>query len=338
MRRLRMLLMVYREAGGRTPVVLIHDEGHGGALIDALARHGDGLPAHVLPLAVNETTQVGLETLAAAFAYGAAAVRFVLRAKPRHDLTGLMSTIALAQPILAELGLSGARLAAIETDDPFALGDALRGLEPGDAVTRPASFQPAGSRREILRLALRELHRAAPAPVDVVALPADAPLGAVEIDGEGCTLCLACVSACPTGALSSDPERPMLRFAEDACVQCGLCKATCPEHVISLVPRIDFRAATAPARVLKEEEPFPCVRCGKPFGVKSTIERVVAKLADKHWMYRGAASRLELIKMCEDCRVAHVTEQGFDPYGAPARPKLRTTDDYLGGLESKPPT
>jgi hypothetical protein len=53
--------------------VLLHDDDHGGALIDALARHGEGLPAHVLPLAVNEVTQVGIETIAAAFAYGASA-------------------------------------------------------------------------------------------------------------------------------------------------------------------------------------------------------------------------------------------------------------------------
>jgi ferredoxin len=255
-------------------------------------------------------------------------VRFVLRAKPRHGVTGLMSTIALAQPILAGLGLDGPRVATIETDDPFALGEILSKIEPGDVVPRPASFQPVGSKPEILRLALRELHRAAPAPVDVVALPAGAPLGAVEINVQGCTLCLACVSACPTGALLGDPERPMLRFAEDACVQCGLCKATCPEKVISLIPRIEFRAATAAASVLKEEEPLPCVRCGKPFGVKSTIERVVAKLQGKHWMFENSATRLDVIKMCEDCRVAVVTEQGFDPYGAPARPKLRTTEDY----------
>ena len=130
----------------------------------------------------------------------------------------------------------------------------------------------------------------------------------------------------------------MLRFAEDACVPCGLCKATCPEKVISLVPRIDFRSVTAAARVLKQEEPFSCVRCGKSFGVKSTIERVVAKLEGKHWMYQGSASRLNVIKMCEECRVAAVTEEGFDPYGAPARPKLRTTDDYLREREPKPPT
>jgi ferredoxin len=335
MRGLRTLLTVYREAGGRTPVLLVHDEDHGGALIDALARHGEGLPAHVLPFAVNETTQVGLETVAAAFAYGASQVRFLLRAKPRHDVAGLMNTLALMQPILAGLGLDGMRVATVETDDPFALGDMLRRTEPGGVVPRPAGFKPVGSKRGILRLALRELHRAAPAPVDIIALPAGAPFGAVEIKAEGCTLCLACVSACPTGALSDDPERPMLRFVEDACVQCGLCKATCPEGVISLIPRIDFRAATASASVLKEEAPFPCVRCGKPFGVKSTIDRVVAMLDGKHWMYQDSPSRLDVVKMCEDCRVVVVTEEGFDPYGAPPRPKLRTTDDYLREPEKK---
>jgi ferredoxin len=128
----------------------------------------------------------------------------------------------------------------------------------------------------------------------------------------------------------------MLRFAESACVQCGLCKATCPEKVISLVPQLDFRAATAAPRVLKQEEPFHCVRCGKPFGVKSTIERVIAKLDGKHWMYQGAGNRLEALKMCDTCRVAAVTEAGFDPYGAQPRQRPRTTDDYLRERESKP--
>jgi ferredoxin len=339
MRRLRTLLTVYREAGGRNPVLLVHDESHGGALIDALARHGDGLPANVLPFVVNEITQVGLETIAAAFAYGASAVRFVLHARPRHDITGLMRTIALAEPILAGLGLYGTRVATIETYDPFELGEMVRKIEPGFPVPRPASFQPVGLKREVLRLALRELHRAAPAPVDIIPLPAGAPFGAVAVDVSGCTLCLACVSACPTGALTDDPERPTLGFAEDACVQCGLCMATCPEQVISLIPRIDFRAATAATRVLKQEEPFPCVRCGKPFGVRSTIERVVAKLEGKHWMFQGPAGRrLDVVKMCEACRVAAITEENFDPHGAPPRPHPRTTDDYLREREMKPPT
>src|SRR5205814_10068141 len=151
------------------------------------------------------------------------------------------------------------------------------------AVPRPASFLPLGEKRSLMRLALRELHRAAPNPIETIALPDQAPFGAVEIDVGGCTLCLACVSACPTGALGDDPERPMLRFTENACVQCGLCKATCPEKVITLMPQLDFGAATARAHVLKEEEPFACISCGKTFGVKSTIERITAKLEGKHW-------------------------------------------------------
>jgi ferredoxin len=197
---------------------------------------------------------------------------------------------------------------------------------------RPTSFRPLGAKRSVLRFALSELHRAAPQQVEVVALPKGAPFGAVEIDVSGCTLCLSCVSACPTGALRDDPERPMLRFVEDACVQCGLCQATCPEHVITLKPQINFDAARAPARILKEEEPFCCIRCGKPFGVKSTIDRVVAKLEGKHWMYSGSSRRIDVIKMCEDCRVAYVAEEGFDPYGMQSN-TVRTTDDYLRDRE-----
>ncbi len=337
LRKLRTLLTAYREAGGASPILLIHDEEHGGALVDALARYGDGLPAHVLPLAVNEVTQIGLDAVAAAFAYGAAALRFLLRAKPRHDIAGLRDTIALAEPILAGLGFSGAPLATIETDDPFALGEALRAIAPGDGVATPATFLPVGGKREVLRFALRELHRVAPRAAELIPLPAGAPLGSVDVKVDGCTLCLACVSACPTGALADDPDRPLLRFTEDACVQCGLCKATCPEKVISLVPRLDFGAAAAGARVLKQEEPFHCIRCGKPFGVKSTIERIIGKLEGQHWMYQGAANRLDLIKMCEDCRVIAVTKEGFDPYGMPERPMLRTTDDYLRERETGRP-
>lgn len=335
MRRLRTLLSVYRDAGGVRPVLLIHDETHGVELIDALARYGEGLPANVLPISVNEVTQVGLEVIAAAFAYGAAAMRFLLRARPRHDVTGLRRTVELAEPILSGLGFGSGRIATIETDDPDALSQVLRTLDTGESVTRPATFLPVGGKRDVQRLALRELHRTAPVPVDVIALPAGAPFGAVEVNAEGCTLCLACVSACPTGAMLADPDRPMLKFTEDACVQCGLCASTCPEKVVTLKPQLDFRAATASARIMKEEEPFACISCGKPFGVKSTIERVTAKLEGKHWMFKGQAKRLEVLKMCEDCRVIAMTEESFDPYGAPERPKPRTTDDYLREREEK---
>jgi ferredoxin len=334
--KLRAMLMAYHRAGGTDAIVLLHDGEHGTPLIEALARHGEGLPANVLPLGVNEVTQVGLETIVAAFAYGAAGLRLLLRAKPRHPTVGLGKTTALAETILAGLGLHGPRVSTIETDDPDALGAALYGITPAAPVQHPASFRTVGRARDVLRFALRELHRVAPAPVDVIALPDGAPFGTLEVDVEGCTLCLSCVSACPTGALHDDPERPVLRFTEDACVQCGLCQATCPEKVIKLVPQIDFRAATAPARTLKEEEPALCIRCHKPFGVKSTIDRVAAKLEGRHWMYPNADKRVDAIRMCADCRVITMSEDSFNPFGdVSERPAPRTTDDYLREREQK---
>jgi ferredoxin len=334
--KLRALLLTYREAGGSNAVVLFHDGQHGSALIDALARHGNGLPANVLPLAVNEVTQVGLEALVASFAYGAAGIRFLLRAKPLHDVTGLTQTIAMADAIVSGLGFSGRRVGAIEADDPDMLSEALRTIEPALAVQRPATFKTVGKRRDLLRFALSELYRIAPAPTDVIALPEAAPLGAISVNVDGCTLCLSCVSVCPTGALRDDPERPMLKFVEDACVQCGLCQSTCPEKVITLKPQIDFRAARAPAKIIKEEEPALCIRCGKPFGVKSTIDKIAAKLEGRHWMYPAGDKRVDAVRMCGDCRVITMSEQQFDPFaGVPQRAPPRTSDDYLRERETK---
>ena len=335
LRKLRALLGGYCEAGGKQAVVMFHDAEHGGELIDALARHGDGLPANVLPVLVNEVTQVGLEAVAASFAYGASAVRFLIRAKPRHDVAGLAKTIALAQPILSGLGFAGERAATIETDDPDALGSILRAILAMDGAAKPATFSAVGLKHDVVRHALRELHAVAPAPIDIVALPEGAPFGTVEVNVAGCTLCLSCVSACPTGALSDDPEKPTLRFAEDACVQCGLCQATCPEKVISLKPQIDFRSATAMSRIIKQEEPFECIRCGKPFGVKSSVERVAAKLEGQHWMFKDSKKRLDVIKMCADCRVNVMAQEKFDPFAGPKRAAVRTTDDYLREREQK---
>jgi ferredoxin len=328
--KLRAMLLTYDQAGGSKPIVLFHDGQHGTPLIDALARHGDGLPANALPLAVNEVTQIGLEAIVAAFAYGAVSLRFLLRAKPLHDIAGLSQTIAAADAILSGLGFAGRRVSTIETDDPDTLGETLRGIEPGTAVQRPSTFRTVGKRRDLLRFALTELHRRAPAPTDVIALPEGAPLGSISVNVEGCTLCLACVSVCPTGALLDDSDRPALKFVEDACVQCGLCKSTCPEKVITLTPQIDFTAATARPRTIKEEEPALCIRCNKPFGVKSTIDKIAAKLEGRHWMYPASDKRVDAIRMCADCRVITMSETQFDPFaGVSERAALRTTDDFL---------
>jgi ferredoxin len=333
-RRLRALLRTYLAAGGKTPLVLLHDGEHGEPMIDALARFGEGLPANVLPLRVNEITQLSYDLFAAAFAYGATGIALLARHKPKHDLSGLQGVIATSSKIIAGLGFGEHLIRLIETDDPDQMLADLRAMQPGTPSPKPATFEARGSKRSVLENAFRELHLAAPAPVPVVALERGAPFGGLDIHVDGCTLCHSCVTACPTGALSDNPDKPMLKFTESVCVQCGLCEATCPEKVITLAPRLDFEAWAAPARVVKEEEPFHCISCGTPFGTKSTIDRIVAKLQDKHWMFTGPnAKRIDVVRMCDNCRVESVMNESFDPHAAPQRPPIMTTEDYLRARE-----
>lgn len=334
--RLRALLTGFTEAGGRDPLVLLHDEAHGEALLHALARHGNGLPARVLPLRVNEVSQLDLGALAGALAWGAAGVRLLLPARRPHGADGVFRNLDYLEAALGGSGLSAGspRAAAIETDDPFSLAEALVPALALRTTWASASFLPLGEPREIARAALRVLHGAAGAGAGpVVPLPPLAPFGLARVEAAGCTLCLACTTVCPTGALAANPETPELRFLEDACVQCGLCVATCPERVITLEPRLNFGPAASAPQVVKAEAPFPCARCGKVFGTRSSIERVKAKLAGGgHWMYREPA-RLAVLELCADCRAVEATEGGLDPYAGPPRPVTKTTEDWLREAE-----
>lgn len=333
-RKLRLLLQTYRKAGGENAVVLFHDGDHGEPLIDALARFGDGLPANVLPVRVNEVTQLGPEAIAAVFAYGGSGARLLMRDKPKHDIEGARRVVETCGKIVSGLGFGADVVSILQADDPDALRAQLLAAPSGVASSKPAGMIARGAKRSVLETIFRELHEAAPAPVPVIALDRGAPFGGVNVKVEGCTLCHSCVAACPTGALADNPEKPMLRFSESMCVQCGLCQSTCPEKVITLEPRVDFTAWSEGHRTVKEEEPFPCIACGKPFGTKSAIERVAAKLEGRHWMFSGTnAARLDVIRMCEDCRVEAVVNEGFDPHGAPQRPPVMTTEDYLKARE-----
>ncbi|MCR9112889.1 MAG: 4Fe-4S binding protein, partial [Rhodobacteraceae bacterium] len=207
--------------------------------------------------------------------------------------------------------------------DPDALCDALYG-----ATDIPAPCDqpvlPMGSRRQVARLSAKALNP----DTEVLSLPDDAPYGAVLVNTDACTLCLSCVSLCPSGALVENPDKPQIRFQEDACLQCGLCANVCPEDAIGYEPRMNLTDMALTQTVLNEEEPFECVECGVPFGVKSTIERITEKLAGKHSMF-GNESAVRMIQMCDDCRVKAQFHSQDNPFAGGDRPQVRTTDDYF---------
>ena len=331
--RLRTLLTTYYRSGGENAVLLVHDTRHGEEAISLIARHGTGLAAHVLPFAVNEVTQIGLDVIAGALAHGAARVLLLPGPGSRGERDGLTQQIDLAEAILVGLGYGAGRVALLDEPDPLAVAGIVNAAPP--VPPKPGNFLAMGDKRSRIMLALAHLRSHAPTPVDLLKLPPGAPFGAVVLDVAGCTLCLACVSACPTGALTDDPDKPLLGFQEAACVQCGLCRNTCPESVITLAPRLSFAEDARRAVVLKEEEPAACIRCGKKFGSQSSIERIVAQLAGKHSMF-ASGSAADIIRMCDDCRVI-VQFEAKNPLAAAPRRKPRTTDDYLAERKKDEP-
>lgn len=311
---LRTLLSTYAQAGGRAPVVLIHSQEAGRAMVERLGREAGlgrlhGVPASVIPLGVWHTASLGLEAWLGAIALGASQVAILATSEeaPQY-LDNLAAQLAVGQAILDGLGYAGPHLHLLRPDSPQALDEALRALaarRPGVPAT-PARFAMVREKRSTLDLALDHLIAHAPAAAGAeVALPggipgAGSPLGGLDLDRNACTLCMSCVGACPSSALLDNPDAPQLRFIEKNCVQCGLCVETCPEDALALVPRLLPGPERKQARVLNETPPYHCVRCGKPFGTQKAIEAMLARLGG-HPMFQGAGR--ERLKMCGDCRV-----------------------------------
>jgi ferredoxin len=305
--RVKTVLRVYREAGGEDACLLFHAAGEGRELIARLARRGRGLPARVIPLEVFHVASIGLDLMLGCIALGAAEVA-VLAAGAEHAayLRALERQMGYGDEILSGLHLGDGRFKLIEARDVAALEQAIWTAQAQRALA-PATFNLSNSKRATLDFVFDHLLKQAPARTEAVALSAGAPYGAVEVDQKKCTLCLACVGACPEGALLDSKEKPQLRFIERNCVQCGLCEKTCPEDAIVLVPRLLLTADATRPVVLNEDKVAACARCGKPFGNQRMIENMLARLGS-HSMFRDPEA-LRRLQMCQDCRVIDMFEK-----------------------------
>ena len=314
--KIRTLLSTYAAAGGKDAALLLHSQEKGQALVEELGRAAmlkvaHGVPAHMMPVALWHTASMGIDLWLSAVAMGASQiVVLVTNEEAPQYLDGLQAQMEVAQTILHALGYTGTHFQLLRAASPTDLDAGLQAL----ARTRQkvpataARFAVAQEKRTTLDLALDHLIENAPlapeARAESVALPAGAsPLGSVMVDKDKCTLCLSCVSACPSSALQDNPDLPQLRFIEKNCVQCGLCVTTCPEDALQLLPRLLLTPERKSARVLNQMQPYACVRCGKPFGTLKAIEAMLGKLGG-HAMFQGAAQ--ERLKMCGDCRVIDI--------------------------------
>jgi ferredoxin len=309
--RLKTILSTYQKAGGENGCLLFHDLEDGADLIASLGRHAvrgaKGLPSRTIPVGVFHVASIGIDTLLGAIAYGASQV-LVLSGRCRSEAyqDAIESQMRVAQAILSGLGFGGEHFRLLRSDDAASLEHALWEIAPAMSVGEAASFNFSSEKRTTLDFAIDHLARLAPHSADELALPAGAPFGAVLVDRDKCTMCMACVGSCPAAALQDSPQLPQLRFIERNCIQCGLCANTCPEQAISLQPRLLLTAEAKAPAVLNEAEPFECVRCGNPFGSRRMVDNMLAKLG-QHSMF-SAKGALQRLQMCGECRVVDMVE------------------------------
>ncbi len=305
--RLKRLISVFTQAGGKDACLLLHNTDDSRGLIAKLARRGRGLPARVIPLEVHHPASIGIDILLAALAYGASQI--VVLATPKESAEYGDATrrqMGFAETIVDALGYGGVHFRLLATDAVAGLEKELWALAPAATVSKPATYNLAAEKRATLEFAIEHLAKLAPRSQETIALGAGAPYGQVLVDKQTCTLCMACVGACPESALVDGRDRPMLKFIERNCVQCGLCENICPENAITLAPRLLLTAKAKQEVVLNEAEPFNCVRCGKPFGTRQMVDNMLGKLAG-HSMFAGGGA-LKRLQMCADCRVVDMME------------------------------
>lgn len=301
----KRLLTTYHDAGGEGACIVFYDKRSASAIEAMLERHGQ-----LLPVPVEESGSVGMDTWLSCLAYGARAVFVsVGPGTPERIDAELLHQAAVAHAVLEGLGYDRHMMQIVH---PHRVEDSSWGVEarlPEAWVDEAASFDALGDKRTALKLALMHLVKQAPRQADEVALPVGAPFGEVRVDPDKCTLCMSCVAVCPASALKAGGELPSLSFREWNCVQCGLCETACPEGAITLSARLltDHERRNTP-RVLHEDQPVYCIVCAKPLATRSMLDSLARKLQG-HPMFQSEEA-LRRLQMCGDCRVRDVMRGG----------------------------
>ena len=305
--RIRKMLQTFMQQGGEQAIVVFHAEEE--PLLQPLSKQ-----RAVLALQVEEIASVGMELCLSTLVYGAAQVVLLVNSEaPALSVSQLSLQLEWLQAMLSGLGINPQRVSLQQNVENIESIEEVWGFAP-------ALYSMPQNKRQAIYQAIDHLYEQIEKTRELVSLPLPAPFGTASIDETRCTLCMACIGACPGKALQdgSNREIPEIFFIESHCIQCGTCTQTCPEQAISISPRIILnREKRNQSRVLHQDTPFACISCGKPFASASVIHKMSHKLKD-HYMFKTTRA-LDRLKMCDDCRVADIVQDpdaikgSFDP-------------------------
>ena len=251
------------------------------------------LPVSVPLLQVTTVGSVGMELWFAALALGASRV-IILRSGMLPPTTDrlLGQQVEMARSLLKAVGQVPERISLVDDSE----GMDWNGIPNSWS---PLEINALSGRYEKRQLLLMSLKHIASQRGEKGKFIQDGQFGRIELRTSACTLCHACSSICPTGALNQRNGGLVLRASD--CVQCGLCVAACPENAltsdssISLNELLDGKESLLKAG----DEPFYCVKCGKAFATRSFVEGSIAHVRS-HPMFQGDG--IQLLQMCMECR------------------------------------
>ncbi|NLS12594.1 4Fe-4S binding protein [Vibrio sp. SM6] len=327
------LLANYANAGGVHPKILFYSPSSEAAISNCVNQ----ISASILPIMVEESASIGIDTWFAALVNGAEQLIFALdRDMPETSRRVFLQEIALARTLLKAAitnehnnAPTSERLIVLDVSEDHDdnnwsswLTERTAALSNDKPLLDSVIGELQGNKRARLFTALDTLYnhdhgqvtkesKVTSSKSSILPLESTAPYGRVNCVAADCTLCMSCVSVCPTRALHTDGQSPSLQFIEQDCVQCGLCVKACPESVLSLEPRINWNALERQAAtVIKQETAAECLICHKPFAPQSIITRLQEKLKGHSHFSNEAA--LRRIAMCEDCRVIDMVKSLAD--------------------------
>lgn len=298
----------------KTRRILMFTCEHSIPLLDKAGEQRLKYPA-VLPLFVPDLARVSETHILRAFDLGAEGVIMLGCDECMHhvseDACGLAGSYGLAVRILEEFKL-GDRISVIRNDNDVksftgyvrSFNERIAPIPSGKH--KPVKLLNASNRRILLELIASLAAKTGITPTSVIE-DTTAPFAEISI-GASCTVCEACTSMCPAGALIRD--NGSIASVYGNCIACGLCEKACPEKALKMQRVLDMeRLRNAVPTTLFKSELQVCASCNKPYMTQAAFDRIAGSFIEN---VRGdlkpqeqvelIKNQVELLRYCENCR------------------------------------
>jgi len=283
---------------------------HSIPLLDKAGEQRIKYPA-VLPLFVPDLARVSETHILRAFELGAEGVIML----GCDECAGhVKQAYGLAGRILEEFKLGDRTGFVINDNDAKSFTGFVRSFNERISPLPPGKHKPVKLMKDSNRGILLELigSLAAKTGINPKLMIEDnaAPFADISI-GASCTVCGACTSMCPAGALIRD--KGSISFIYRNCIACGLCEKACPEKALKMRRALDMERLRNPApTTLFKSEILVCDSCNKPYMTQAAFDRMANSFIEN---VRGDLKpgeqvelikhQMELLKYCENCRPKH---------------------------------